>query len=69
MSDIYPESRNRLPIVARDSLDEERRKVYDHHVSAGATLAGLQGPGGIQLYSPASPHLTAINRYLRFGSG
>ena len=35
----------------------------------GTTYVGLRGPGGIQLYSPAAPHLTAINRYLRFGSG
>jgi 4-carboxymuconolactone decarboxylase len=69
--DIYPESRNRLPLVARETLDEERKKIYDHHTASGidSSLAGLQGPGGLQLYSPAGPHLTAVNRYLRFGSG
>ena len=66
--DIYPESGNRLPPPKRESLDEARQKDFDHAVS-GRTLAGLRGPGGIQLYSPAGPLISQINQYLRFGSG
>jgi 4-carboxymuconolactone decarboxylase len=67
--DIYPDSRNRLPTPKREQLDAARQKIFDHHTTAGASLAGLRGPGGIQLYSPAAPLLSEVNRYLRFGSG
>jgi 4-carboxymuconolactone decarboxylase len=66
--DIYPESGNRLPPPKRESLDEARQKDFDHNVS-GRTLAGLRGPGGLQLYSPVGPLISQINQYLRFGSG
>ena len=32
-------------------------------------MMGLQGPAGIQLYTKATPHLVALNQYLRFKSG
>jgi 4-carboxymuconolactone decarboxylase len=50
--DIDPESRNRLPVVRRDALDEAVKAVYDE-------VAGLQGPGGIMLHSPS---LVAVHR-------
>jgi 4-carboxymuconolactone decarboxylase len=51
-------------------LDEAGRRAYDRGTTPGATIAGLQGPAGVQLYSlRAAPHLSAINRYLRFESG
>src|SRR6478735_5624510 len=35
-----------------------------------ATIAGLQGPSGIQLYSPkTAASAAALNRYLRFEAG
>ena len=34
------------------------------------TIAGLQGPAGIQLHSPEiAPHLSALNTYLRLKAG
>jgi 4-carboxymuconolactone decarboxylase len=49
-ADIYPESMGRIPIVNRDDLDDERKKVYDSHASPNRTSrAGLQGPGGLTL--------------------
>jgi 4-carboxymuconolactone decarboxylase len=69
-SDIDPQSGFRLPLPAREDLDEAGRKTYDRGTTPGATIAGLQGPAGIQLFSPkAAPHLTALNRYLRFEAG
>ncbi len=48
--DVYPESRGRIPIVDRESLDEERKKAYDRRAAPDTTsLAGLQGPGGLSL--------------------
>jgi len=69
-SDIDPQSGFRLPLPNRDDLDEAGKRAYDRGTTPGATIAGLQGPAGVQLYSPrTAPHLTAINRYLRYESG
>jgi len=69
-SDIDPQSGFRLPLLQRDDLDEAGQKAYDRAVTPGATIAGLQGPAGVQLYSPnTGAHLTAVNRYLRFEAG
>ncbi len=68
--DIDPQSGFRLPLLKREDLDEAARKTYDGAVTPGQTIAGLQGPAGIQLYSPrTTQHLRAINRYLRFEAG
>jgi len=69
-SDIDPQSGFRLPLPNREDLDEAGKRAYDRGTTPGATIAGLQGPAGVQLYSPrTAPHLTAINRYLRYESG
>ena len=52
---IYADSRNRLPVVKRESLDELGQSLYDiiaDGLRSGVQLAGFQGPGGIMLYSP-----------------
>src|SRR5262249_12157899 len=44
--------------------------TYDRATRPGATIAGLQGPAGVQLYTPKiAEHMVAINRYLRFEAG
>jgi 4-carboxymuconolactone decarboxylase len=65
--DIHADSRNRLPLVKRDSLDPTGQKTYDQLSSpSGGSLAGLRGPGGIMLYAPKVSELnSALNRYLR----
>jgi 4-carboxymuconolactone decarboxylase len=69
-SDIDPKSGFRLPLPNREDLDEAGKKAYDRGTTPGATIAGLQGPSGIALYSPkTAAHHTAINRYLRFEAG
>jgi 4-carboxymuconolactone decarboxylase len=69
-SDIDPQSGFRLPLPKREDLDETGKKAYDRGATPGANIAGLQGPAGVQLYSTRiAPHLTAINRYLRFEAG
>src|SRR5436309_1597423 len=50
-SDIDARSGMRLPLPNRDDLDEAGKKAYDRGTTPGATIAGLQGPSGIQLYS------------------
>ena len=69
-SDIDPRSGFRLPLPNREDLDEAGKQTYDRGTKPGATIAGLQGPAGVQLYSTkTAPHLTAINRYLRYEAG
>ncbi len=69
-SDIDPQSGFRLPLPNREDLDEAGRAAYDRAVSPGRTIAGLQGPAGVQLYSPKiAPHVSAINQYLRHQAG
>jgi len=69
-SDIDPRSGMRLPLPKRDDLDEAGRKAYDRGTTPGATIAGLQGPSGIQLFSPkTAEHAAALNRYLRYEAG
>jgi len=68
-SDVYADSRNRLPLVKRDDLDAAGQKLYDQ-ASSGGSLAGLQGPAGIRLWSPGLAAATSgANRYLRFNAG
>lgn len=69
-SDIDPQSGFRLPLPRREDLDELGKKHYDRATKPGATIAGLQGPAGIQLYSPkTAEHAHALNRYLRYEAG
>jgi 4-carboxymuconolactone decarboxylase len=70
--DVYPDSRFRLPLVKREDLDEQAKKMYDR--SAGPissnNLVGLQGPTGIRLYSPTVGEMSRdYNDYLRFNAG
>ena len=59
-SDIDPRSGFRLPLPNREDLDEAGKKAYDRGTKPGATIAGLQGPSGIQLFSPkTAAHHTA----------
>ena len=69
-SDIDPHSGMRLPLPRREDLDEAGQQAYDRGMTPGATIAGLQGPSGIGLYSPkTAAHSTALNRYLRYEAG
>src|SRR5262249_57111214 len=69
-SDIDPQSGFRLPLPKREDLDAAGQQAYDRATAPGATIAGLQGPAGVQLFTPKiAAHMTAINRYLRFEAG
>ena len=66
--DVHPESLSRLPPVTRDEMDEQGQAFYDTVTGPHSrTLAGLQGPSGIWLHSPAlGARVRAVNQYLRF---
>ena len=66
--DVHPESLSRLPLRRREEMDEQGRRFYDAVVGPQSrTLAGLRGPSGIWLHSPAlGERVRAVNQYLRF---
>ena len=66
--DVHPASLSRLPLLARDDLDEQGKRLYDAAVGPQSrTLVGLRGPSGIWLHSPVlAEFLRAANQYLRF---
>ena len=69
--DVYPESRSRLPLVKKEDMDENGKRVFDKLLDPSRpSLAGLQGPTGIRLWSP---HIAEAygdaNTYLRTGTG
>jgi 4-carboxymuconolactone decarboxylase len=51
-ADIDPQSGFRLPLLRREELDDDGKKVYDRAMTPGANIAGLQGPSAVHLYSP-----------------
>ena len=65
--DIHPDSLSRLPLVKREQLDEQGKRVYDSVLDPKRpTLAGFQGPAGIWLHSPrVGEPIREMNRILR----
>ena len=68
--DVYASSRNRAPLITRDMLgSEENKKAYDG-IMNGSTIAGMQGPAGISLYSSKINRIAAqLNVALRLQNG
>ena len=63
--DVGAESLSRLPVVVRDSLDAEGKRVYDYIAGRGGT-APKTGPGGVSLHSPAAAEaIQMLNQALR----
>ena len=63
---IYPDSLNRLPVVKREQMDENGKKVYDLTAGGAGKVAQPTGPSAISLYSPGvSEPLRRLNNYLR----
>jgi len=62
--DINAESLSRLPVVAREGLDAEGKRVYDY--IGGRGTPPKTGPGGVSLHSPASAEaIQMLNQALR----
>src|SRR5215510_620379 len=69
--DVDPVSRFRLPLPKKEDMDDYGKKVWDKLLDPSRpSLAGLQGPNGIRLWSP---HIAEAygdaNAYLRVGTG
>jgi 4-carboxymuconolactone decarboxylase len=65
--DVHPETRSRLPAVARERLDAQGRRLYDSVLDPKRpTIAGFQGPAGIWLHHPKlGEPIREFNRILR----
>jgi hypothetical protein len=48
--DVHPDSRNRLPSIRREDLDERGKKAYDAAVGANNSSGGPQGAAAIRLH-------------------
>ena len=69
-ADIYPESRNRMPLVKRDDFDDNGKAIYDTFAAHSTSLVGLQGPIGLRLHNPLLSQVAQpLNLYLRFEAG
>ena len=68
--DVYPDSGSRFPLIKREDLKEEDRKIYDMVVGETRSRVGLRGPSGIRLYSPRLTEYTRRGTtYLRWENG
>jgi 4-carboxymuconolactone decarboxylase len=65
--DTDPQSFSRLPIVKRDDLDEDGKRIYDMLAGGPGKTVGATGPAAISLYSPkVAESIQMLNQYLRF---
>jgi 4-carboxymuconolactone decarboxylase len=65
--DIDPESFSRLPLVKRDNLDEDGKRIYDTLAGGTGKTVPPTGPVAISLYSPkVAEAIQMLNQYLRF---
>jgi len=64
-ADIDPESLSRLPVLKRDSLDANGKRIYDYIAGPNGS-APKTGPGGVTLHSPAPAEaIQMLNQALR----
>lgn len=67
--DVYADSRSRLPLVRRETLDEFGARLYDEIAKDARRVTGFQGPGGLRMHSPkVGAMVRDLNSYLRFES-
>lgn len=70
-SDVHEESWCRLPLAKREDLTDGAKGIFDDHADPkGSSHAGLRGPGGVRLHSPALAELhRGEAHYLRHETG
>ena len=67
--DVYPESRNRLPLFQMEDLDEDAKK-FVASFEGGREAVADSGPRSIRMYSPrVAEYMTRGNQYLRYQAG
>jgi 4-carboxymuconolactone decarboxylase len=65
--DVDPQSFSRLPVVKRDDLDNDGKRIYDELAGGEGKTVTPTGPAAISLYSPkVAEAIQMLNQYLRF---
>ncbi|MGP0072430.1 MAG: carboxymuconolactone decarboxylase family protein [Bryobacteraceae bacterium] len=65
--DIDPQSLSRLPVVKRDGLDQDGKRIYDLLAGGEGKTLTPTGPAAISLQSPkVAEAIQMLNQYLRF---
>jgi len=65
--DIDPQSFSRLPVVQRDGLDSDGKRIYDLLAGGEGKTVTPTGPAAISLQSPkVAEAIQMLNQYLRF---
>lgn len=65
--DIDPQSFSRLPLLTRDDMKDEDKRIYDMLAGGPGNTVGATGPAAISLYSPkVAESIQMLNQYLRF---
>lgn len=65
--DIDPQSLSRLPLLKRDDMDEDGKRIYDMLAGGEGKTVAPTGPVAISLYSPkVAEAIQMLNQYLRF---
>lgn len=65
--DVDPQSFSRLPMVKRDDLDQDGKRIYDDLAGGAGKTVTPTGPAAISLYSPkVAEAIQMLNQYLRF---
>jgi 4-carboxymuconolactone decarboxylase len=65
--DVDPQSLSRLPVVKREDLDADGKRIYDMLAGGEGKTVGATGPAAISLYSPkVAESIQMLNQYLRF---
>ena len=65
--DVDPQSFSRLPVIKRDDLDADGKRIYDELAGGAGKTVTPTGPAAISLYSPkVAEAIQMLNQYLRF---
>src|SRR5271165_7142768 len=64
--DVYPDSRDRLPLPKRSDLDEYGKKIMDELPAEKQLPATVHS---IRLYSPVARPMEEADRYLNYETG
>jgi 4-carboxymuconolactone decarboxylase len=65
--DVDPQSLSRLPVVKREDLDADGKRIYDMLAGGEGKTVTPTGPAAISLQSPkVAESIQMLNQYLRF---
>ncbi|MGD0962543.1 MAG: hypothetical protein ABSA57_01430 [Candidatus Acidiferrales bacterium] len=67
--DVYPDSRNRLPLPKRDDMDDEGKKIFDKMTRHSPLAVGIENPSPRLYDPPLAESLGEAGHYLKYETG